>query len=173
MLWKIARAAAVILAIGLHSQAVRADENPLWRFLFGHDDPRLTATGIGLGIASTGASYALTHKHGVPAVRTMSPGAAFGVTTFGCMVLYPIIGTIALQRELTPREAYSGILGCVVPFIGGWIVDQTLPHNAWYDGVPAGRPSHPRAWRHAPHQPVRPRHHPKQHVSAASASPRR
>ena len=170
MLWKIGRAAAVILVIGLQSQAVRADENPLWTFLFGHEDPRLTATGIGIGIATTGAAYALTHKHGVPAVRTMSPGAAFGVTTFGCMVLYPIIGTIAVQRELTPREAYSGLLGCVVPFIGGWIVDQTLPHNAWYDGVPSGPPSHPRALRHVSGQPGRPHHHPKQHASAASAS---
>lgn len=135
----------MILAIGLQSHAVRADENPLWKLLFGHEDPRLTATGIGLGIASTGATYALTHKHGVPAVRAASPAVAFGVTTFGCMVLYPIIGTIALHRELTPREAYSGILGCVVPFIGGWIVDQTLPHTAWYDGIPARRMGRPHA----------------------------
>ena len=74
--------------------------------------PRLTATGIGLGIASTGATYALTHKHGVPAVRTTSPGVAFGVTTFGCMVLYPIIGTIAVHRELTrarPIAEFSAV----------------------------------------------------------------
>lgn len=160
--------AALILAIGLQSQAVRADENPLWKFLFGHEDPRLTATGIGLGIASTGATYALTHKHGVPAVATTSAGVAFGVTTFGCMVLYPLIGTIAVHRELTPREAYSGILGCVIPFIGGWIVDQTLPHNAWYDGIPARRVGHP----HASRRSGRRHHgHPKQHVSAARTSP--
>ncbi len=162
MLWKMGRAAALILAIGLQSQAVRAAENPLWTFLFGHEDPRLTATGIGIGVATTGASYALTHKHGVPAVRTMSPGAAFAVTTFGCMVLYPIIGTIAVHRELTPREAYSGIAGCVIPFVGGWIVDKTLPHNAWYDGVPATR-----AWRHGHRH-----HHPRHHVSYA-ATPRK
>jgi hypothetical protein len=169
MLWKMGRVAALVLATGLQSQAVRADENPLWTFLFGHEDPRLTATGIELGIAATGASYALTHKHGVPAVRTTSAGVAFGVTTFGCVVLYPIVGTIAVHRELTPREAYSGILGCVIPFIGGWIVDQTLPHNAWYDGIPAGRSGHLRSWRHGSRQPSRRHHHPKQHVSAASA----
>ena len=159
--------AALILAIGLQSQAVRADESPLWKFLFGHEDPRLTATGIGLGIASTGATYALTHKHGVPAVATTSAGVAFGVTTFGCMVLYPMIGTIALHRELTPREAYSGILGCVIPFIGGWIVDKTLPHNAWYDGIPARRWRHPHASRRSGRQH---RGHPKQHISAAGTS---
>ena len=32
MLWKMWRAVALILAIGLQSQAVRADENPLWDF---------------------------------------------------------------------------------------------------------------------------------------------
>lgn len=164
MLLKMWRTAALILAIGLQSQAVRADENPLWKFLFGHEDPRLTATGIGLGIASTGVTYALTHKHGVPAVATTSAGVAFGVTTFGCMVLYPIIGTIAVHRELTPREAYSGILGCVIPFIGGWIVDQTLPHNAWYDGIPARRLRHPHASRRTGR---RYRGHPKRHISVA------
>ncbi len=134
------RAAALILAIGLHSQAVRAQDNPILDILFGHQDPRLTATGVGLGVASTGASYALTHKHGVPATRITSPGVAFAVTSFGCAVLYPIVGTIVLHRALTPREAYTGIAGCVIPFIGGWLVDRALPHTAWYDGTPEGPP---------------------------------
>lgn len=138
MCWKLLRAAALIVAIGLHSQAVRAEDNPILNFLFGHQDPRLTATGIGIGIASTGASYALTHKHGVPATRIASPGIAFAVTSFGCAAVYPIIGTIVVQRALTPREAYTGIAGCIIPFIGGWIVDNTLPHTAWYDGLPEG-----------------------------------
>jgi hypothetical protein len=132
-------AIALILAIGLQSQAVRADDNPInpiLDFLFGHQDPRLTAAGIGIGVASTGASYAMTHKHGVPPTRIASPGVAFAVTSFGCAVVYPIIGTIVVHRELTPREAYTGIAGCVIPFIGAWLVDQALPHTAWYDGVP-------------------------------------
>jgi hypothetical protein len=133
-------AAALILAIGLQSQAVRAEDNPILDFLFGHQDPRLTATGIGIGVASTGASYAMTHKHGVPPTRIASPGVAFVVTSFGCAVLYPIVGTIVVQRALTPREAYTGIAGCVIPFIGGWLVDQALPHTAWYDGTPEGPP---------------------------------
>ncbi|HEY2533237.1 MAG TPA: hypothetical protein VGJ20_35780 [Xanthobacteraceae bacterium] len=44
-------------------------------------------------------------------------------------VLDPIIGTLALQRALTPREAYTGIAGCVIPFVGSWLVDQALPHT--------------------------------------------
>jgi hypothetical protein len=145
------RAAALILAIGLQSQAVRAEDNPILKFLLGNQDPRLIATSIGIGAAATGASYALTHKHGVPATRLASPGFAYGITSFGCAVAYPIIGTIMLHRELTPREAYRGIAGCFVPFIGPWIVDNTLPHTAWYDGTPTGHPSrrHHRRLRHA------------------------
>ena len=52
------------------------------------------------------------------------------------MVLYPIIGTVWLNRPLTPREAYVGMANCAVPFIGGWIVDAILPHDAWTDGTP-------------------------------------
>jgi hypothetical protein len=142
---KLLGAAALIVTIGLQSQTVRAEDNPILNFLFGHQDPRLTATGIGIGIAATGASYTLTHKHGVPATRTASPGFAFALTSFGCAAVYPIIGTIMVHRALTPREAYTGIAGCVIPFIGGWIVDNTLPHTAWYDGTPE------RGYRHRPH----------------------
>jgi hypothetical protein len=136
------RVVALMLAIGLHSQTVRAEDNPILDILFGHQDPRLTATGIGIGIATTAATYAMTHKHGVPATRIASPGFAVGVTTFGCAVVYPIIGTIVLNRALTPREAYTGIAGCVIPFIGSWLVDNALPHTAWYDGVPEPRVRH-------------------------------
>ena len=151
MCWKLLRAAALIMAIGLHNQTVRAEDNPVLKFLFGNQDPRLTATGIGIGIASTGASYAMTHKHGVPATRIASPGFTFAVTSFGCAVVYPIIGTVVLHRALTPREAYTGIAGCVIPFIGGWIVDNALPHTAWYDGLPEGRAVRGHRYRHRPH----------------------
>ncbi len=145
---QVLRTAALILAIGLQSQAVRAQDNPILKFLFGNQDPRLTATGIGIGAAATGASYALTHKHGVPATRIASPGFAYAITSFGCAVVYPIIGTIVLHRELTPREAYAGIAGCFIPFIGPWIVERTLPHTAWNDGISPG---------------LSPRHHPYRH----------
>jgi hypothetical protein len=137
-------AAALILAVGLPSGSARADD--LWHFLFGRQDPRLTATGIVVGTAGTYGAYALAHKHGVPATRVASPTIAVAVTTYGCAVVYPIAATIVMQRALTPREAYMGMADCVIPFVGGWIVDQTLPHTAWYDGVPE-RPH----WHHHHH----------------------
>ncbi len=134
--------AALILAMGLPSGVAQAGDNPLWTFLFRGQDPRLTATGIAVGVATTGASYALVHKHGVPAVRPASPFIALAVTTYGCAVVYPIAATIVLRRALTPREAYTGMADCVIPFIGGWIVDAALPHTAWNDGLPARRHGH-------------------------------
>jgi hypothetical protein len=47
-----------------------------------------------------------------------------------------------INRPLTPREAYTGIADCVVPFVGGWIVDTMLPHDAWTDGKPVKKVRH-------------------------------
>jgi hypothetical protein len=91
---------------------------------------------MGVGGAAAGASYAMTRKHGNPPVRHVSLGTAYGVTAFGCAVVYPIVATVVLNRPLTPREAYVGMADCVVPFIGGWLVDASLPHDAWIDGLP-------------------------------------
>src|ERR1700691_1098492 len=102
------RAAALILAIGLHSQAARAEEHSIWSFLFGNQDPRLTATGIAVGVGADAGSYALYHKHGSPPTRIASPGMAYAITAYGCAVVYPILATIVVQRPLTPREAYVG-----------------------------------------------------------------
>jgi hypothetical protein len=58
------------------------------------------------------------------------------VTSAAFAVVYPMVGTVVLNRPLTPREAYVGMAGWVVPFIGGWLVDAALPHDAWTDGLP-------------------------------------
>ncbi|MFZ0524353.1 MAG: hypothetical protein WA776_18065 [Xanthobacteraceae bacterium] len=131
-------ALALVLAIGLQSHSARAENststNPFWTSIFGSPSPALATPGVGLGIAAGVTSYLMTEKHG--GVRHVSYGTAYGVTTFGCMVLYPIIGTIWLNRPLTPREAYVGMANCAVPILGGWVVDRILPHDAWTDGTP-------------------------------------
>ena len=110
--------------------------NSFWAWWSHGRDPRLTAASIGVGAAAAGASYAMVKKHGNPPVRHVSYGTAYGVTTFGCMVVYPMVATVLLNRQLTPREAYVGMADCAVPIIGGWIVDSILPHDAWTDGLP-------------------------------------
>jgi len=134
---------ALVLVIGLHAQPARAQNNvqnnnwnAFWAWISHNQDPRLTVVGIGVGAAATGASYAMVKKHGNPPVRHVSYGTAFGVTTFGCMVVYPMVATVVLNRPLTPREAYIGMAECAVPILGGWFVDSILPHDAWTDGLP-------------------------------------
>jgi cytochrome bd-type quinol oxidase subunit 2 len=130
---------ALIFVIGLQAQPARAQDNSwnnFWAWITHGQDPRLTVVGIGVGAAATGASYAMVKKHGNPPVRHVSYSTAFGVTTFGCMVVYPMVATVVLNRPLTPREAYIGMAECAVPIIGGWVVDAILPHDAWTDGLP-------------------------------------
>lgn len=142
-------ALALVLAIGLLPQAARAQaNNNLLTWLFGNQDPRLTTTGIALGLGADAGSYVLSHKHGIPATRIASPGVAYGVTAFGCAVVYPILGTMVLNRPLTPREAYVGIANCFIPIIGGWIVNASLPHDPWYDGMPPRPVVRHHHWHH-------------------------
>lgn len=132
-------ALALIMLMGLQPQAARAQDNgwnAFWTWFSHGQDPRLTVVGIGLGAAGTAAGYLITEKHGNPGVRHVSVGTAYGVTAYGCVVVYPFLGTWALNRPLTPREAYVGMADCVVPIIGGWFVDSILPHDAWTDGTP-------------------------------------
>jgi hypothetical protein len=135
----IVAALALIFAIGLTPQAARAQDNSwntFWAWLMRGQDPRLFWGGVGIGIGTDVAGYYLTKKHGYPAHRPMTAWAAYGVTTYGCAVAYPFVGTFLLNRPLTPREMYDGVGDCVVPFIGGMIVDAMLPHDPWTDGTP-------------------------------------
>jgi hypothetical protein len=138
----IIAALALIFAIGLLPPTARAQDNSwnaFWAWVMRGQDPRLFWGGVGVGIGTDVASYYLTKKHGYPAHRPMSIGMAYGVTTYGCAVVYPFIGTWLLNRPLTPREMYDGVGDCVVPFIGGMIVDAMLPHDAWTDGTPPAK----------------------------------
>lgn len=110
--------------------------NSFWAWWSHGRDPRLTTVSMGVGAAAAVTSYVMVKKHGNPPTRHFSYGAAYGVTTFGCMVVYPMVATVVINRPLTPREAYVGMADCAVPFIGGWIVDSILPHDAWTDGLP-------------------------------------
>jgi len=145
------RIIALVLAFGLQSQVVRAQDNS-WGWLFGHQDPRLTVTGIAVGLGSDGAYLALRHKVTTNGVRVPRYGitqlGAYAFSTVACAAVFPIVATIVINRPLTPREAYMGMADCVLPFIGGWWVDAVLPHTAWYDGTPAPVAHYRHHYRH-------------------------
>lgn len=136
---------ALTLAFALQPASAQNGNNSnnswdaFWSWITHGQDPRLVGVGIALGIGTGLASYFATEKHGNPGVRHVSFGTAYAVTGFGCAVVYPIAGTLVLNRPLTPREMYIGTAECFLPVIGGWIVDAALPHDAWTDGTPPKR----------------------------------
>jgi hypothetical protein len=140
-------ALAMALALGLHPQAARAQSSTTSAYPFlnwwGHgQDPRLTAAGIGIGIGTGVWGYFLTEKHGNPGHARMTTLGAYGATTGACIIAYPFIGTVVLNRPLTYREVYMGLADCIVPFVGSYLVDTYLPHTALYDGGPAAKAKH-------------------------------
>ena len=102
-------ALALILTIGLQPQGARARDNGwngLLSWLSHGQDPRLTAVGIGVGAASTGASLAATaHHHGH--IGNGVYVSAWAVTSYACAVVYPMVGTVVLNRPLTPAKPMS------------------------------------------------------------------
>jgi hypothetical protein len=97
-------------------------------------DKRLVVSNIAVGAATTGAYFAVRNSGG--GVHRISRGGAFGLATVGCMALSPIVGGIVVQRELTRREVHAMLADCVVPFIGGWLMNAYFDAHPERDSVP-------------------------------------
>ncbi len=57
-------------------------------------------------------------------------GAAATIGTIGCAAASPIVATAVLKRPLTYREAHILIGSCVIPIIGGWLVNEAY-NDGW------------------------------------------
>jgi hypothetical protein len=89
-------------------------------------DPRLSATSIGVGAASTAAYFAFNDwnwKWDSSRAGITSLGA-YAATTVGCAALSPIVGTAVMRRPLTYREAHILVGSCLIPIVGGWLVNE-------------------------------------------------
>ncbi len=125
--------AAAIAAFAFTAQSANAG----WRHH--HHIGKLTAVSIGVGAASTAGYFAINHwqTNGWNGIGGISQGAAWGMTTIGCMAVAPIVGTVVLNRELTLREGQVLAASCVVPIIGGWLVNAAWDaHPEWEGGGP-------------------------------------
>jgi hypothetical protein len=121
-----------VVVTGMTLLCQSADARPLKR---NQDDPRLTATGIGVGLGMTAGYFALRDwKWKEPRNAKVSNGGAMVLTTVGCMALSPIVGTIVVQRELTLREAYVMTADCIVPFVGGWLMNKAFDDHPEWEG---------------------------------------
>lgn len=81
-------------------------------------DPRIATSDTVVGLAWTGVAIA---------ARGIGDGAAITGTTIGCMATGPMLATAVLNRPLTYREAHIIIGDCLIPIIGGWLI------NEWYN----------------------------------------
>jgi hypothetical protein len=95
-----------------------------------HPDKRLRYTSIGVGAAWTG---------GLWAAKNVSTGAALGIGSFGCAITSPMAATAVLHRPLTYREADVLIGSCIIPVVGGWLVNEA--YNSGLFVAPDERPA--------------------------------
>ena len=145
---KVAFVAAAIAAFAFACQPADAKSRR-------HIDKRLTAVSIGVGAASTATYYGLndwhwkwdSSRHGITSL------GAWGATTLGCAAVSPMVATVVLGRPLKYREAHILIGSCVIPFVGGWLVNEAYNHHVlWAPDEAPAKKHHRRHHRHHHHK---------------------
>jgi hypothetical protein len=134
---KFALFAAAIAAIAFTWQGANAHEH--------HGGKKLAAVAIGVGAASTAAYFGINNWKwdGWNNSSGLTRLGAAGATTLGCAALSPMVATVVLNRPLTFREAHYLIASCVLPVIGGWLVNQAYDaHPEWEPGYTPGMKKH-------------------------------
>jgi hypothetical protein len=126
---KLAVVAAVIAAFAFTAQSAEAGHHR-------HVDKRITAVAIGVGVASTAAYFAINDWswNGWNNSSGLTRWGAWGLTTVGCAAVAPMVATVVVNRPLTMREAHVLFGSCVIPIVGGWLV------NAAYNAHPEWEP---------------------------------
>jgi peptidoglycan/LPS O-acetylase OafA/YrhL len=125
---KLAIAAAVLAAFAFTCQSADAGGRKH------HVDKRIAVVAIGVGAASTAAFFAINdwRWRGWNNSSGISRWGAWGLTTVGCAALSPIVATVVVNRPLTQREAHVLLGSCVIPIVGGWLVNQAYEaHPEW------------------------------------------
>ena len=129
MVRAIAVLAAVLAAIALTLQAADArTQKPV--------DRRLDAVGNVVGTPFTALLFWGHAPMGAPAT----------IGTLGCAAISPIVATAVLNRPLTYREAHILIGSCIIPFIGGWLVNEA--YNKGWLWAPDEKPMRRVHYRH-------------------------
>ncbi|MEP7031020.1 MAG: hypothetical protein ABI830_08825 [Pseudolabrys sp.] len=145
MIRKLAIFAALIAAFAFSVQGADAKSRHHHHH---HGKKKLLAVQVGMGVASTAAFFAINDWkwNGWDNSSGLTRAGAWGLTTVGCMAVSPMVGTVVLNRELTMREAHVLLGSCVVPIVGGWLV------NAAWDAHPEWEPGKKRHHHHMHHK---------------------
>jgi len=101
-----------------------------------HTDKRLVAVSIAVGAASTAAYFSINSwKFDHWNATSITAAGAYAATTVGCMAVSPIVATVVVNRPLTMREAHVLVASCVLPIVGGWLVNEAYnAHPEWEAG---------------------------------------
>jgi len=123
---KFAVFAAALAAVALSVQGAQAGGSKL-------DATALTAVEIGVGAAATAGYFGLHHRHHA-LNHNINTTSAIALTTIGCMALSPIVGTIVVNRQLTTHEVHAMTASCIIPIVGGWLVDAAYAAHPEWEG---------------------------------------
>jgi len=128
MVRKIAAVAAVLAAFAFSSQT--ADAGSRHRL-----DKRIKVTAVAVGAASTAAYFAINDWKWDWNSGAIPSWGAIAITTVGCAAVSPMVATLLVKRPLTMREGHVLVGSCVVPIVGGLLV------NAAYNAHPGWEPA--------------------------------
>jgi len=84
-------------------------------------------------------------------VNGITQGGAIAATSIACMAVSPMLASAFEGRELTLREAGVLFGSCLVPIVGGFLVNAAWDANPQWERFE----KHPVRYRHHPHH----RHH--------------
>jgi hypothetical protein len=101
------------------------------KLLTGQRDPAVAVSSLAVGAAATATYLNIRHNHRHHN-GWMNSAGGYVVTSVGCAALSPIVGTIVAGRHLTQREVWVMTGSCVVPILGGLLVNAAFDaHPEW------------------------------------------
>ena len=121
--------ASLVAAGMLAAQPAKAED---LLFLSRHPkvDMRVATTSLVVGAGATAVYFIAKDGHGVD-------WGAYGATTVGCMVLGPMIAAAFIpERELTTREVLVMEGSCLIPIVGGILVNALFDANPHWEAQP-------------------------------------
>jgi hypothetical protein len=94
----------------------------------------VAVSSLAVGAAATAGYFWLRHdyRHHYGKYNKITPTAAYVGTSIACAAASPIVGTIIAQRPMTQREVWVMTGSCVVPILGGLLVNAAFDaHPEW------------------------------------------
>lgn len=127
---RIAVLASLAAGLVMVCQPARADDL-LFLMRNPRIDQRVATVSLAVGLGSTAAYFiARNGHHG-------TDWGAYGAATAGCMVLAPMIAAAFVpERQLTTREVLTMEGSCVVPIVGGLLVNALYDANPQWEAPP-------------------------------------